>query len=465
MDLTRAYRELQLDPHNTQQRDAFEALSWKHLLQYAPHHWLQHTSDGTLVLSWAATTGKGRFKQKHRLYDETLELVTFEFMRNYARTIWPELDAKRAHLGFRVNLKLKAVRVQTRATARTIQCLERDHGVQSTEQMFVVESKIGRRVREFLMELLQSKPVPLDNNDSIQQLLHVVLLGAVPAAGLASIHPETMPAYSPCRHQGCRLVFSSSEALAYHQHLAHRVASPVAAHEAPVVDLTQDVEKPYVHPLHPSGWITAPDSFGSRPTPATTVPAEITGERFPYTHEGCGNVYAWSDALITHQARDHPEIPQVSASTGPSFQESTSVPYPTDPDETEGEQYITGLLCSHAGCQLRFPNWASFEAHAQQPHSDDEFVSNHSDTYTADTGKVTPSNNAREADSLLQAVDTSLLQDSGIETSSTKLQEAPVEVAPGTGDTSCWRNISVERVDGLFRHTEFHGYCKEQTEK
>jgi hypothetical protein len=342
-------------------------------------------------------------------------------MRNYARTIWPELDAKRAHLGFRVNLKLKAVKVQAKATARTIQCLERDRNVQSTEQMFVVESKIGRRVREFLMELLRSKPVPLDNNDSIQQLLHVVLLGAVPAAGLASIHPETMPAYSPCRHQGCRLVFSSSEALAYHQHLAHRVASPAAPREAPVVDLNQDVEKPYVHPLHPSGWITAPGSFGSRPTPATTGPAEITGERFPCPHEGCGRVFAWSDALITHQARAHPEISQVSASTGPYLQEDTSVSYPTDSDETEGEPYITGLLCSHAGCQLRFSNWASFEAHAQQPHSDDEFVSNRSDTYTADSGKVTPSNDAREADSLLQAVDKSLLQDSGSGTSDTKL--------------------------------------------
>jgi hypothetical protein len=427
MDLTRAYRELQLDPNNTQQRDAFEALSWKNLLQHAPHHWLQHTSDGTLVLSWAATTGKGRFKQKHRLYDETLELVTFEFMRNYARTIWPELDAKRGHLGFRVNLKLKAVRVQTRATARTIQCLERDRGVQSTEQMFVVESKIGRRVREFLMELLQSKPVPLDNNDSIQQLLHVVLLGAVPAAGLASILPETMPAYSPCRQQGCRLVFSSSEALAYHQHLAHRVASPVAPRESSVIDLTQDVDKPYVHPLHPYGWITAPGSFGSRPTPATPLPAEITGERFPCPHEGCGRVFAWSDALINHQARAH-EIPQVSASTGPYFQENTNVPCATDSDETEGEQYITGLLCSHAGCQLRFPNWASFEAHAQQPHSDDEYVSNRSDTYAADTGNVAPFNDAREADSLPQAVDTPSLKNSGIETSNTKLQEVPVKV-------------------------------------
>jgi hypothetical protein len=106
-------------------------------------------------------------------------------------------------------LTLKAVRVQTRATARTIQCIERDRGVQSTAEMFVIESKIGRRVREYLMELLLTKPVPLHNNDSVQSLLDTVLLGAIPAAGLASVHAETMPAYYPCRQRGCRLVFSS----------------------------------------------------------------------------------------------------------------------------------------------------------------------------------------------------------------------------------------------------------------
>jgi hypothetical protein len=371
MELGQAYRELQLDPNNTQQMDAFEALSWKHLLQHAPHHWLQHASDGTLPLSWIVTIGEGRFKQKTRLYDDTLELVTYEFVRQYAKTIWPELEAKRAHLSFRANLTLKAVRVQTRATARTMQCIERDRGVQSTEEMFVVESKIGRRVREYLMALLLTKPVPLHSNDSVQQLLDTVLLGAVPAAGLALVQAETMPAYSPCRQRGCRLVFSSSEALAHHHRLAHAVTTPAA----PVIDLTQEVDRPYVHPLHPSGWIT---DHSSRPRIDTTTPVrpEITRARYPCPHEGCGNVYAWSESLITHQDRAHPVVPQVTASTEPYFEENTSAPYTTGSDETAGEQDITSLLCSHAGCQLRFPDWVSFEAHAQQPHSDDEFVSN-----------------------------------------------------------------------------------------
>jgi hypothetical protein len=240
--LNRAYRELQLDPNNTQQMDAFEALSWKHLLQHAPYNWLQHMSDGTLALSWIATIGEGRFKHKTYLYDDTLELLTYEFVRQYAKTIWPELDAKRAHLGFRVNLTLKAVRVQTRATARTIQCIERDRGVQSTEEMFVIESKIGRRVHEYLMELLLTKPVPLHNNDSVQSLLDTVLLGAVPAAGLTLVHAETMPAYSPCRQQGCRLVFSSSEALLTCTHcirpvgyrITHLAHSPILRLQSPL---------------------------------------------------------------------------------------------------------------------------------------------------------------------------------------------------------------------------------------
>jgi hypothetical protein len=421
--LNRAYRELQLDPNNNQQMDAFEALNWKHLLQHALYDWLQHMSDGTIALSWIATIGEGRFKHETFLYDDTLELLTYEFVRQYAKTIWPELEAKRAHLGFRVNLTLKAVRVQTRATARTIQCIERDRGVQSTEEMFVIESKIGRRVREYLMELMLTKPVPLHNNNSVQSLLDIVLLGAVPAAGLASVHAETMPAYSPCRQRGCRLVFSSSEALAHH----HRSAHPVTTRAAPVIDLTQDVARPYVHPLHPSGWIS---DHSSRPLTNTTtsVPTEITRVRYPCPQEGCGNVYAWSEALITHQDRAHPVVPQVTASTGPYLRENPSAPYSTGSDETAGEQDFTGLLCSHAGCQLRFPDWMSFEAHAQQPHSDNMFGSKRSKTSTAQIGKVTLSKYHRGADGLLQAVDTPSSQDDGIETSETKLEEVPVKM-------------------------------------
>ena len=37
-------------------------------------------------------------------------------------------------------------------------------------------------------------------------------------------------------------------------------------------------------------------------------------------------------------------------------------------DEEDSEDDVSGLLCPHAGCQLRFPDWASFENHAQLPH-------------------------------------------------------------------------------------------------
>jgi hypothetical protein len=70
----------------------------------------------------------------------------------------------------------------------------------------------------------------------------------------------------------------------------------------------------------------------------------------------------------------------------------------------------------------------SFEAHAQQPHSDNMFGSKRSKTSTAQIGKVTLSKYHRGADSLLQAVDTPSSQDDGIETSETKLEEVPVKM-------------------------------------
>lgn len=67
--------------------------------------------------------------------------------------------------------------------------------------------------------------------------------------------------------------------------------------------------------------------------------------------------------------------------------------------EEDSEDKVGGLLCSHTGCQLRFTDWASFEAHAQLPHNDSPRVS--------DGDAMVTTNAVADSDGLHEAMDTS----------------------------------------------------------
>jgi transposase len=63
-------------------------------------------------------------------------------------------------------------------------------------------------------------------------------------------------------------------------------------------------------------------------------------------------------------------------------------------DEEDNEGGISGLLCPHAGCQLRFLDWASFDEHAQLPHNDGPRTSN--DGEISKTNAITDFNDLQE---------------------------------------------------------------------
>ena len=68
-------------------------------------------------------------------------------------------------------------------------------------------------------------------------------------------------------------------------------------------------------------------------------------------------------------------------------------------DGEDSEDDASGLLCPHDGCQLRFPDWASFEAHAQLPHNKSLRASN--------GGEIPTTNAATDHDNSHEAMDTS----------------------------------------------------------
>lgn len=98
-------------------------------------------------------------------------------MQKYARVIWPSAEADRTHLNAKQNgqSKLMASSGYIRAKSGTQTRLERDLGKPCTEQMIVVESVIGRRVREFLKALVTTRVVPSLGDHSAERLLYMVL--------------------------------------------------------------------------------------------------------------------------------------------------------------------------------------------------------------------------------------------------------------------------------------------------
>lgn len=80
MDLTAAYRNLQLDPNKTQQVTAFEALCWKHLFHHASPQWVHYAQSGALPLTWVTHVNEKRLQE----YDDTLDTIVEDFVRVYA---------------------------------------------------------------------------------------------------------------------------------------------------------------------------------------------------------------------------------------------------------------------------------------------------------------------------------------------------------------------------------------------
>jgi len=279
LELIAAYWALELDPNNDQQAAAFETLCWTHVFNHTSSQWVEQVQGRAISLVREIKADKPS-KQKTYAYDHTLNRLTFEFMQKYARVIWPSTETDRTHLTAKPNgqSKLKATSGYIRAGGSTQTKLERDLGKPCTEQMIVVESVIGRRVREFLKELVTRRVVPSLGGHSAERLLYMVLGWAevtaleisrhldiprqveIPKHPEVPKHPEITSERFPCPAPGCSRIYVWNDALNFHFNLAHvgsgpsRSATSVGVRKRPMLS-NLPVDNSSSHPPPTSTWV------------------------------------------------------------------------------------------------------------------------------------------------------------------------------------------------------------------
>jgi hypothetical protein len=179
MALLTAYARLQLDPEHHSRVAAFEALCWQHIFKHASREWAISCWEGSIKLQlWTSKTSS---TQGFKSYDSTLNHLVSEFVHAYATAIWPADDAKRSHLALvdkkYPGMELKALQWQLSVGQSTKQRFKATQDLDLTARDAMVESKIGQRVRTYLMNLLLFKqPVPnkdpADAGDLLQMFLN-----------------------------------------------------------------------------------------------------------------------------------------------------------------------------------------------------------------------------------------------------------------------------------------------------
>ena len=471
--LIAAYLALQLNPNNGQQTAAFEALCWKHVLQRTSSYWVQQVQSGALPLVREIRTDSSTRKKVYA-YDHTLDRLTFEFVQDYAGAIWPSTEEKRSHLmsSADTNFKLKAMGQHIRAYPRTQAKLERELGRPCTEQMIVVESFLGRRVRKFLTELMTTREAPSVDGYSSKEAIQTVLESV--EATISTIAPRPSARF-PCQYPGCSDIYACSEALATHVSLAHAVLRPslpditsdlqtLPASNASIVH--DDTRTPVVQrPMSAWGlsqWShtqmesTGPSSFSV----TSSHQAAPIIDRYPNSTSMHSPIILSDDEDDEGNAGSLLSMPpdrRTDTQTGSKVPVSSSIaalhragpiddsnPYNAEAvsvisldDDEDSEDDVNGLLCPHAGCQLRFPNWASFENHAQLPHDKGARASSGGGLFTA--------NAATDHDGLHNATNAVRGRD-GSKVQSTQLQQGLLLEGSLSGGTIRWRNMAGKRI-------------------
>lgn len=239
LSLHEAYIMLQLDPDNTRQMASFEALSWKYILKYSSFNWQQNTKAGATQLTWRADISTGGSASEYcEFHDETLNWITYQFVRAQALRLWPTFGKHRSHLlalergrviiGDRViylsaQHSLMASRPNMKVQRHRNLFLQRLHGGRLTAQETTVESLVGGRVRGYLKALLLSQPhqqwnVPPAHSESFERLVSKIVLGEAPPTTTATQTPPTIitTVNVACPYNGCDASFDCSEALDNH---------------------------------------------------------------------------------------------------------------------------------------------------------------------------------------------------------------------------------------------------------
>lgn len=174
MALLTAYAKLQLDPNDHSRMATFEALCWHHILNHASRDWATACWEGRIKLQlWTSKTSS---TQGFKSFDSTLNHLVFEFVQAYAAAIWPADDSKRSHLARadtrHQGMELKALQWQLSVSNGTKQRFKATQDVELTAEDVMAESKIGQRVRTYLMDLLLFKqPMPRAQSADARTLL------------------------------------------------------------------------------------------------------------------------------------------------------------------------------------------------------------------------------------------------------------------------------------------------------
>jgi len=171
------------------------------------------------------------------------------------------------------------------------------------------------------------------------------------------------------------------------------------------------------------------------------VPPVAASTQFTVSQEAPSRVSAGSNALIANQDLAHPMSSELPTHVAPDVEDRPSGLNPAnvidqgDSDGDEGD--ISGLLCSHTGCPLRFPDWASFDAHTQQPHVDSSRVSH--------SGEIYSTNDVADHEDLHDSRDGSTLEHNDTKFSSMKDPGTGFSAGSASGDILRWRNMAGER--------------------
>jgi hypothetical protein len=478
--LTAAYLALHLDPNNDKQTAAFETLCWTHIFHHTSPHWVEQAQIHAFPLVREIETASDPKKKTHA-YDHTLNRLTFEFVQNYARVIWPSAEANRSHLTVQAGTqsKLKGTPAYMRAHTTTQAKVARELGRPCAEQLIVAESTIGRRVREFFKELIVARTVPSLGEYGAEQLLYMVLGWVeMPASLVIPRHPRITAERFRCPGVGCGRIYAWSEALAAHFRLAHvgvdssesdtTVDSPTISPSLSPPDDKGGSNPAPTSALVPSQWsdtqtgFTLPNSWADTQTGSTLPDARIDIQMESVLPDARTDTQTES---VLPDTRTDTQMESVLPDQSTDIQTGTMLPVPSniaapheagpfdnsnhycadvmslgssdDEEDSEDDQSdISGLPCPYPGCQLRFADWASFDEHAQLPHNDS--VSNGGEMFTA--------NAVTDADDLHEAMDTSEVGRDGNEVLSTRVQQELFLGGPVSGNGFGWRNMAGERT-------------------
>lgn len=178
--LMEMYTNLQSDPQDHRRKAAFIALCWQHIHQHIREtpDWILRVRNGSIQL--ANRIEKTPYRPKHLNWNQKLNEIAYSFAVTLGPQIWPDWDWRDlpAHItrflqpgtanmrGTEANYTVTRLRTQRLVSA----------GAVITEEIALLESRIGSNTRGFLRCLLESSmPIPLEQPTRAVDLLPAFL--------------------------------------------------------------------------------------------------------------------------------------------------------------------------------------------------------------------------------------------------------------------------------------------------